>query len=391
MIAEYPWPRTPQAAAHEKVLRLYDAALARAEAAERDADRETKRALEAEYQCSEHSRIGDGYWDRMMSAESRLAEATALLDTAEPKTCDYALCDGADCCLPAQAAEPERPNDGRSGRCGIRVSGHHWCTLDHGHPGGHSTDEHPDTIALRECRAELLRQCRATAAQTAALESARAERDTVNEMCAGLRRQTCEDAAELRTALARIGEAIADEKRDAASLEACEKHLSIVIEARDEACAKVESLDEQWHEACAERDTALARIAELESRCADAEQNEAALSRAALDHAMSAGKALARIAELEAQYRTLLSDYEEARYPETVETQAELNRLREHGFQHMARIAELEAIKPLLDAEKLTAAETRISKAVEELNYALPHLEKHEMWAPVKRALEALR
>lgn len=29
LIAEYPWPRTPQAAAHEKILRIHDALLAR--------------------------------------------------------------------------------------------------------------------------------------------------------------------------------------------------------------------------------------------------------------------------------------------------------------------------------------------------------------------------
>lgn len=31
----------------------------------------------------------------------------------------------------------ERPNDGRSGRCGIRISGDEWCVLDVGHGGKH--------------------------------------------------------------------------------------------------------------------------------------------------------------------------------------------------------------------------------------------------------------
>jgi hypothetical protein len=30
-----------------------------------------------------------------------------------------------------------RPNDGRSGRCGIRMSGTNWCVLDVGHEGDH--------------------------------------------------------------------------------------------------------------------------------------------------------------------------------------------------------------------------------------------------------------
>jgi DNA repair ATPase RecN len=98
-------------------------------------------------------------------------------------------------------------------------------------------------------------------------------------------------------ALARIGEAIADEKRDASSLEACEKHLSIVIEARDEACAKVESLDEQWHEACAERDTALEK------------RHEAIQEQARLADGCNA--ALARIAELEERLEKTRLHWEE--------------------------------------------------------------------------------
>lgn len=31
-----------------------------------------------------------------------------------------------------------RPNDGRSGRCGIRLSGDAWCVLDVGHGGEHA-------------------------------------------------------------------------------------------------------------------------------------------------------------------------------------------------------------------------------------------------------------
>jgi hypothetical protein len=31
----------------------------------------------------------------------------------------------------------KRPNDGRSGRCGIRISGDAWCVLDVGHDGEH--------------------------------------------------------------------------------------------------------------------------------------------------------------------------------------------------------------------------------------------------------------
>jgi hypothetical protein len=30
-----------------------------------------------------------------------------------------------------------RPNDGQSGRCGIRISGDAWCVLDVGHEGEH--------------------------------------------------------------------------------------------------------------------------------------------------------------------------------------------------------------------------------------------------------------
>lgn len=33
--------------------------------------------------------------------------------------------------------EHERPNDGRSGRCGIRISGDEWCVRDVGHEGDH--------------------------------------------------------------------------------------------------------------------------------------------------------------------------------------------------------------------------------------------------------------
>lgn len=44
---------------------------AKVEELERDVKRELSRALEAERQCSEHSRIGDGYWERMMAAEAK--------------------------------------------------------------------------------------------------------------------------------------------------------------------------------------------------------------------------------------------------------------------------------------------------------------------------------
>lgn len=32
-------------------------------------------------------------------------------------------------------AQGERANDGRSGRCGVRIDSEHWCALDHGHEG----------------------------------------------------------------------------------------------------------------------------------------------------------------------------------------------------------------------------------------------------------------
>jgi hypothetical protein len=65
---------------------------------------------------------------------------------------------------PAPAAKAERPNDGRSGRCGIRISGDHWCTLDHGHAGEHS-------VALTLCTEAERRVLEACAAfPTAALK-----------------------------------------------------------------------------------------------------------------------------------------------------------------------------------------------------------------------------
>ena len=32
----------------------------------------------------------------------------------------------------------QRPNDGQSGRCGVRISGDAWCVLDVGHEGEHA-------------------------------------------------------------------------------------------------------------------------------------------------------------------------------------------------------------------------------------------------------------
>lgn len=45
---------------------------------------------------------------------------------------------GPTACAVCVARLDERPNDGRSGRCGIRVSNDHWCILDVGHGGDHS-------------------------------------------------------------------------------------------------------------------------------------------------------------------------------------------------------------------------------------------------------------
>jgi len=145
-----------------KLLRLYDAALARAEAAEKELAA-TDRLLTD--QCS-----------KKWGAESALAEATALLlrikawadsplgEAKEPWVCLHNALDAHLPRTPAPAAKAERPNDGRSGRCGIRISGDHWCTLDHGHAGEHS-------VALTLCTEAERRVLEACAAfPTAALK-----------------------------------------------------------------------------------------------------------------------------------------------------------------------------------------------------------------------------
>ena len=64
----------------ESIGREWDAERARDDARkrvaelERDVKRETARALEAERQCGEHVRLGDGHWDRMIAAENRVSD-----------------------------------------------------------------------------------------------------------------------------------------------------------------------------------------------------------------------------------------------------------------------------------------------------------------------------
>jgi hypothetical protein len=52
---------------------------AKVEELERDVKRATARALEAERECGEHVRIGDGYWDRMRAAESKITAVRGVL------------------------------------------------------------------------------------------------------------------------------------------------------------------------------------------------------------------------------------------------------------------------------------------------------------------------
>jgi len=63
--------------------------------------------------------------------------------------------------LTVLAVQADRPNDGRSGRCGIRLSGSVWCTLDHGHTGVHDNPTPVERLIARN--AEL--HCEKSAAE----------------------------------------------------------------------------------------------------------------------------------------------------------------------------------------------------------------------------------
>ena len=67
-------------------------------------------------------------------------------------------------------------------------------------------DEHPDTVALRECRAEMKTRGALWRHACETAESARAERDTARGAHAKLLNDTQLTEAELDTALARIAE-----------------------------------------------------------------------------------------------------------------------------------------------------------------------------------------
>ena len=224
-----------------KLLRLYDAALARAEKAERNMNA-----------------IGESWRLPCERAESRLAEATALLEQVEDcyadneeaeqlvsavhaflRPCDHSgigmpectLCDPRLSATPAQAAEPEDLDLGDAiiAACkavheprSLLTRVYNAIGLHIGHaPAG---AEHPDTIALRECRAELERKDSAWMSEVKAhqesatrwgkraerlhgdVESARAERDTALEK----RHEAIQEQARLadgcNAALARIAE-----------------------------------------------------------------------------------------------------------------------------------------------------------------------------------------
>lgn len=260
---DFTGPPDPEPCSCEEALGLrekLDATLARAEAADRLAASrgQNNRVLEAD---------NADQIDRRRAAESRLAEAVELLERCLIEV-DASPCRDAKvlCALerflsatPAPAAESEAE--------GILVLPEPECrTVGKFVAVG---AEHPDTIAIRECRAELERErgYRATERERAhqALESARAERDT----------------------------ALADWK--------------FVIEEsaknRDEHLKQFNALEAVALQTQRELTAALARIAELET----------ALAGATAVHHDFAGLR-ARIAELEAEQRlrraevVLLSD-----------------------------------------------------------------------------------
>ncbi len=79
---------------------------------------------------------------RLAIIEMMIADMCAIADTFE------ACCRGGYPCGCGSAAKSvratirrlreQRPNDGRSGRCGIRISGDAWCVRDIGHGGEHA-------------------------------------------------------------------------------------------------------------------------------------------------------------------------------------------------------------------------------------------------------------
>ena len=78
---------------------------------------------------------------RLAIIEMMIAEMSACADAFESCCRGGYMCGCGSAGKSARAIiwrlREQRPNDGRSNRCGIRVSGDAWCTLDVGHDGEH--------------------------------------------------------------------------------------------------------------------------------------------------------------------------------------------------------------------------------------------------------------
>ncbi len=204
-------------------------------------------------------------------------------------------------------------------------------------PQEHACAEHPDTIALRECRIAYEAQLDAKHAKLVevadALRVARAERDTLQRKCDELTRATyeLEPKVDHRTPSYRdlMGE------RDAA------------LENLSESECNTEARLSDYRMACAERDTALLNLAEhVQHSAARIAAQNAELAKYA--------HARARIAELEAHC---------AFYDLTVQQR---NNAWGECAEQKTRIAEMEAEAQTVDFEfdKQTA---QIARAVAEL------------------------
>lgn len=265
------------------LLRLYDAALARAEAAEEDLD------TSQEIACNEGL--------ARKAAESRLAEATALVrnmldryealgltcfkarsflsatpaqawdirgkepvlvpvQAAEPVTPEqirHALARGVrdarivagDLVMPAQAAEME-PRRGYCARHAGWKSDCDECALN---PPGH-----PDAVALRECRVELERTQSVLGNRIAdmqheacvgrrALESARAERDTWNRMAETVQRELTVRTAERDTAREQTETTCKLLGECARELDTAHQETAMHFEAHQQAQARIAELE----------------------------------------------------------------------------------------------------------------------------------------------------
>ena len=253
-----------------KLLRLYGQERARAEAAE-----ESARVMRMTCRVNEADNADQ--IDRRRGAESRLAEATALL-----RECARALAGNAYRAelnpevvrFLSATPTPAAPDQPRALTDYDASDGYKYAPAAESKAdtaAGRAIADcraaidrllHPDTIALRECRAELerannahdLQRSRAKDAERA-LESARAN-ETMNAQCARLR-------AELELQRDMVAEALASQNVTAAALESARAERDTALHSSKMALVELDGSE-------AELKLALARIADLEASLREA-------------------------------------------------------------------------------------------------------------------------